>query len=34
MLDSEHGLPKSRNAADVNTYFLGHVGLHNMVIAS
>jgi nucleoside phosphorylase len=33
MLDVEHGMPESRGDADSNTYFLGSVGRHNVVIA-
>jgi nucleoside phosphorylase len=33
MLDADHGVPVSRGAADRNTYFLGSVGVHNVVIA-
>jgi nucleoside phosphorylase len=33
MLDAEHGVPASRNAADSNSYFLGSIGDHKVVIA-
>jgi nucleoside phosphorylase len=33
MLDTEHGQPASRGAADNNTYFRGSIGPHNIVIA-
>jgi nucleoside phosphorylase len=33
MLDCEHGVPEHRIVADDNTYFLGSVGSHNVVIA-
>ncbi len=33
MLDVEHGVPERRAAADDNTYFLGGIGQHNVVIA-
>jgi hypothetical protein len=33
MLDAEHGMPASRDAADSNSYFLGSIGGHNIVIA-
>ncbi len=33
MLDVEHGQPASRGTADNNTYFLGSIGPHNVVIA-
>jgi nucleoside phosphorylase len=33
MLDEEHGVPESRNAADRNVYALGRMGAHNVVIA-
>jgi nucleoside phosphorylase len=33
MLDAEHGQPASRGPADNNTYFLGSISGHNVVIA-
>jgi nucleoside phosphorylase len=33
MLDVEHGVPAGRGPADSNTYFLGSIGGHNVVIA-
>ncbi len=33
MLDAKHGVPASRSAADSNSYFLGSIGRHNVVIA-
>jgi hypothetical protein len=33
MLYLEHGVPASRGAANINTYFLGSIGDHNVVIA-
>jgi nucleoside phosphorylase len=33
MLDADHGVPASRSTADCNTYFLGSIGAHNVVIA-
>ncbi|KAL4798066.1 hypothetical protein BDV19DRAFT_386724 [Aspergillus venezuelensis] len=33
MLDEEYGLPNSQDAADSNTYTLGRIGEHNIVIA-
>jgi hypothetical protein len=32
MLDADHGVPASRSTADRNTYFLGSIGAHNVVI--
>ncbi len=33
MLDDEHGVPESRDAADRNAYSLGRIGAHNVVLA-
>jgi nucleoside phosphorylase len=33
MLDDEHGVPATRGDADSNSYFLGRIGDHNVVIA-
>jgi hypothetical protein len=33
MLDKEHGIPARRGAGSSNTYFLGSIGDHNVVIA-
>jgi nucleoside phosphorylase len=33
MLDTEHGIPEERSAADSNNYYLGSIGGHNVAIA-
>jgi hypothetical protein len=33
MLDAEHGAPEEKSDADDNSYFLGSIGGHNVVIA-
>jgi nucleoside phosphorylase len=33
MLDEPHGRPQEQHKSDQNTYFLGRIGQHNIVVA-